>query len=243
MICLMKNYVSLRKAEAKRLAEYSKKSISELNRLSPLCFYGTNASVLRHTYTNFEVQARTMRNSCHTIRSAINVFNQQLDGLYPRNRFRITRKYRLANDIENQFIKARKSLKKALDKLPKSASNNEDKSLKISAHAAEVEEQRSEATTVFNTEMIRILKEWQQAEVERLEIFKKALFDFIKAIHPSHYVNPLVQQFQELESHITHEINSTQDVNDWANILGIKIPILSETNQNNDPTTVGNQAN
>jgi hypothetical protein len=254
----MKEHQNLRKNEADQLILYSKKSSSRLDRLSLLCNYGTTAEVQRYTFQRLEEQAREIRNSCNAIQLVIDGFKEQVDEMYPKVRFHSIRKYYRADEIERRFINARAPLKKILDKLAelrikqqKVTNANQhnfttekvNKLSQIKAEIAKEEAKQPEAEAAYATKLIGIFQECQQLEKTRLDQIKQVLLDFIKAIHSSHYSDALLQNFTELRSHVTDQQDSDKDVEQWAQYQGIRIPIPSETNENNHVTTMNNQEN
>jgi hypothetical protein len=247
----MKEHQNLRKSEADQLTLYSKKSRSELNRLSSLSNYGTTAEVQHHTFQKLEEQATEIRNSCNAIQLVIDRIKQKVDEMYPKVRFHRIRKYCRVDEMERQFISARAPLKKILDTLAElrikqqkvtnanqhnSTTEKVNKLHQIEDEIAKEEVKQREAQAAYITKLIGIFQECQQLEKTRLDQIKQVLLDFIKAIHSSHYSDALLQNFTELRSHVTDQQNSDKDVEQWAQYQGIQIPIPSETNENNHIT-------
>jgi hypothetical protein len=254
----MEKLQTLWKNEADQLTLYSKNSLSELNRLSSLSNYGTTAEVQRHTFQKLEEQATEKRNSCNAIRLVIDGFKEQVDEMYPKVRFHRIRKYCRADEIERRFINARAPLQKIRDKLAElrikqqkvtnanqhnSTTDKVNKLSQIKAEIAKEEAKQPEAEAAYTTKLIEIFQECQILEKKRLDQIKQVLLDFIKAIHSSHYSDALLQNFTELRSHVTDQQDSDKDVEQWAQYQGIRIPIPSETNENNHVTTMNNQEN
>jgi hypothetical protein len=269
LIKAMKEYRNLRKKEAGQYISLSKKSISGLDRLSTLSNYGTTAEAQRYTYQKLAEQAREMLKSCDLIKTVIDGYQKQVDDMYPKLRFRPTRKYYRAGEIELRFSNAHASLQKVLDTLEKL--NDEKKSAKkaidgdpvalqerdvssttnskvnklrdIEKDIASENDKKAKEEAAYIKEATKIVLEFQQLEEVRLNQIKQTLLKFIEAIHPSQYSTALLQNFEDLQSHVAHIQVSAKDVAQWAQLQGIQMPIPSETNVNNNITTVDNREN
>jgi len=115
----MTEYHDLRKADTIRIISYCKRSDARLKQQSSLSSYHTTLNAQFETIQGLEKHVKLINDQCNNVQQVIERYQKKVDEMYPKIRFRSTRKHCRRNEMENLFKRAHSPLCKVLAKLKK----------------------------------------------------------------------------------------------------------------------------
>jgi hypothetical protein len=113
----MENYYELLQDISNRLMSYSKKWKSKLKHQSSLSSYHTTKRAQLQTVRSPEKLAQHIQTHCNAIQRVITAYKQQVNKMYPSERFSTVHKHYRSDEMERSFKNAYSHLRRVSDKL------------------------------------------------------------------------------------------------------------------------------
>jgi len=113
----MQNYSELLQDISNRLISYSKKWKSKLKHQSSLSSYHTTKRAQLQTVRSPEKLAQHIQTHCNAIQRVITAYKQQVNKMYPSERFSTVHKHYRSDEMERSFKNAYSHLRRVSDKL------------------------------------------------------------------------------------------------------------------------------